>query len=91
MQPYTQNFFERLKITPGMHCLDVGCGGGDVTFALANLVGKKGRVVGLELDETIVGSNQQDCQKLGLSNVEFLVADALSLDNENEYDTKSDL
>ena len=76
MQPYTQSFFQRLGITTGMHCLDIGCGGGDVTFELANLVGEQGRVVGLELDETIVRLTQQDCQQLGLTNVRFLVADA---------------
>lgn len=86
MQPYTQNFFQRLGIIEGMHCLDIGCGGGDVTFELANLVGEKGRVVGLELDETIVQLTQQDCQQLGLTNIQFLVADALSLDEENKYD-----
>ncbi|MGL5941535.1 MAG: hypothetical protein ACRC2S_14345 [Waterburya sp.] len=32
MQPYTQNFFQRLEITTGMHCLDLGCGGGRCYF-----------------------------------------------------------
>ena len=86
MQPYTQNFFQHLEITTGMHCLDIGCGGGDVTFELANLVGEKGLVVGLELDEAIVRLIQQDCQQLGWTNVQFKVADALSLDEENKYD-----
>ena len=86
MQPYTQDFFQRLGITSGMYCLDIGCGGGDVTFELANLVGEKGRVVGLELDETIVRLTQQDCQQLGLTNVQLKVADALSLDEQNQYD-----
>ena len=86
MQPYTQNFFQRLEITSGMHCLDLGCGGGDVTFELATLVGKEGKIVGLELDETIVKLTQEDCQQLGLNNIEFKIADALSLNEENEYD-----
>ncbi|MGL5941529.1 MAG: class I SAM-dependent methyltransferase [Waterburya sp.] len=86
MQPYTQNFFQRLEITTGMHCLDLGCGGGDVTFELALLVGKQGKVVGLELDETIIRLTQEDSQRLGLTNVELKVADALSLVEENKYD-----
>ncbi|PSB10187.1 hypothetical protein C7B62_10205 [Pleurocapsa sp. CCALA 161] len=56
MQPHTQNFFQRLEITTGMHCLDLGCGGGDVTFELAFLVGKQGKVVGFELDGTLTSS-----------------------------------
>ena len=86
MQPYTQNLFQRLEIAPGMRCLDLGCGGGDVTFELAILVGKKGHVVSLELDKSIVKLTQEDSQQLGLTNVELKVADALSLDAENEYD-----
>jgi hypothetical protein len=31
MRPYTLRLFDRLGIPEGMSCLDVGCGGGDVT------------------------------------------------------------
>ena len=86
MQPYTLSFLQRLGIEPGMHCLDLGCGGGDVTFELANLVGKSGKVVGLELDEAIVKLTQEDCQKLNITNIELKIADAFSLDEENKYD-----
>ncbi|MGD1917928.1 MAG: class I SAM-dependent methyltransferase [Pleurocapsa sp.] len=86
MQPYTLSFLQGLRIEPGMHCLDLGCGGGDVTFELAALLGKEGKVVGWELDETIVKLNREDCQKLNLTNVEFEIADAFSLDEVNKYD-----
>lgn len=86
MQPYTLSFLKGLGISAGMHCLDLGCGGGDVTFELATLVGKEGKVVGWELDETIVELTWQDCQKLNLTNVEFKIADAYSLDEVNKYD-----
>ena len=36
--------FARLGVCEGFSCLDVGCGGGDVTLALARLIGKGGRV-----------------------------------------------
>ena len=86
MQPYTQTFLQHLGITLGMSCLDLGCGGGDVTFELAKLVGETGRVVGIELDETVVELTRQDFQQLGLTNVEFKVADALTLNEEDSYD-----
>ena len=38
----------------GMSCLDVGCGGGDVTLKMAALVGAEGRVVGVDRDQTIL-------------------------------------
>ena len=86
MQPYTLNFLQRLGVAPRMHCLDLGCGRGDVTFELATLVGKDGQVVGWELDETIVKLTQENCQQLGLTNVELKIADASCLDEEDKYD-----
>jgi ubiquinone/menaquinone biosynthesis C-methylase UbiE len=50
LQSGTNLFLDRLGIRPGMSCLDVGCGGGDVTRELARRVGNVGRVVGLDLD-----------------------------------------
>ena len=51
MRPSTLALLARVGVRPGMHCLDVGCGGGDVTADLARLVGGEGRVVGFDLDE----------------------------------------
>ncbi|KAF1952476.1 S-adenosyl-L-methionine-dependent methyltransferase [Byssothecium circinans] len=39
---------EKLGIDPGMQVLDVGCGPGDITSHLADLVGEKGSVVGID-------------------------------------------
>ncbi len=52
MLPTTLSLFDRVGITPGVVSLDVGCGGGDVTFELAQLVGPEGRAVGSDIDET---------------------------------------
>ena len=52
MYSSTTTLFERLGIGDGMVCLDVGCGGGDVTLELARRVGPRGRVVGADIDET---------------------------------------
>jgi arsenite methyltransferase len=37
-----------LQITPGLHILDVGCGTGNLTAHLAELVGSEGSVVGVD-------------------------------------------
>ena len=52
MRPATLALLERAGVTAGLRCLDVGCGGGDVTFDLASLVGITGHVVGVDLDAT---------------------------------------
>ena len=41
---------ERLGLQQGWRCVDVGAGGGDVTVALAELVGREGRVYAVDSD-----------------------------------------
>ncbi len=41
---------ERLGIGPGWRCVDVGAGGGDVSVALAEIVGHDGRVYAVDSD-----------------------------------------
>jgi trans-aconitate methyltransferase len=48
--PTTLPLLQRAGIREGMHCLDLGCGAGDVTFEIARLVGPSGRVVGMDMD-----------------------------------------
>jgi 2-polyprenyl-3-methyl-5-hydroxy-6-metoxy-1,4-benzoquinol methylase len=50
-QAPTYDFLDKMGIRPRMRCLDVGCGGGDVTRELARRVGATGQVVGLDMDE----------------------------------------
>ena len=41
---------QRLGIGPGWRCVDVGAGGGDVSVALAEMVGRDGRVYAVDRD-----------------------------------------
>ncbi|HXX91350.1 MAG TPA: methyltransferase domain-containing protein [Acidimicrobiales bacterium] len=41
---------DRLGIGPGWRCVDVGAGGGDVAVALAEIVGRDGRVYAVDVD-----------------------------------------
>lgn len=41
---------ERLGLGPGWRCADVGAGGGDVSVALAEVVGRSGRVYAVDSD-----------------------------------------
>src|SRR5580704_2063606 len=41
---------DRLGLGPGWRCLDVGAGGGDVSVALAEMVGRHGRVYAVDSD-----------------------------------------
>ena len=55
-------------------CLDVACGGGDLTFALARLVGRRGRVAGVDLDRVKLSLARDEAAARGVGNA---IADAL--------------
>ncbi len=47
---------ELLALQPGDHVLDAGCGTGDMTARLATRVGPTGKVVGVDISETMHGA-----------------------------------
>ncbi|HET6762504.1 MAG TPA: methyltransferase domain-containing protein [Longimicrobiaceae bacterium] len=82
MRPTTQALFDRLGIGAGMSCLDVGCGGGDVTLDLAARVGPAGHAVGVDVDAAKVELARAEALERGVANVEFRAADLRTLRGE---------
>jgi SAM-dependent methyltransferase len=75
MGPSTRALLAAVGIPNGSRCLDVGCGGGDVTFELARTAGPTGRVVGVDRDEIKLDIARREAEQRGLSNVAFEVRD----------------
>jgi ubiquinone/menaquinone biosynthesis C-methylase UbiE len=71
----TLDLLHRAGIQPGMVCLDVGCGGGDVSFELARLVAPVGSVVGIDIDEVTIDIAQREALAQQLDNVAFRTVD----------------
>jgi len=67
-----------LDLSPGQRVLDVGCGAGDATVALAHSVDPRGRVVGVDASSTMLAAARDRAQRLGLA-VDFPAGDALDL------------
>lgn len=84
MHPTTVALFDRLGIGPGLACLDVGCGGGDVTLELARLVAPTGRVVGVDVDETKLDLARQEADEAGVPNVAYQLLDIRTQDVETD-------
>lgn len=76
----------RLPLEPGQSVLDVGCGFGDATIALAEIVGPEGRVVGIDCCEAFMEDGRRDAAEKGLSNVEFRRGDAEIALPKGEFD-----
>jgi SAM-dependent methyltransferase len=74
-QAQTYDFLDKMGLRPGMRCLDVGCGGGDVTRELARRVGAAGRVVGLDMDKAQLEIVQAEAAAQNISNTDYRVAD----------------
>ncbi len=86
MRPTTLPLLERAGVTAGMRVLDVGCGGGDVTFDLASLVGLTGAATGIDVDATKIELARADAEQVGVTNLQFRVGDVTEGLGEEEYD-----
>jgi ubiquinone/menaquinone biosynthesis C-methylase UbiE len=75
-EPYTRHLFHVAGITAGLRVLDVGCGGGDISLLLAQLVGPTGQVIGVDRSPEAIETAQRRAQALNLANVQFLLGDA---------------
>ena len=85
-RPPTLALLDRVGVEPGMACLEIGFGIGDISFELARRVGPKGSVVGVDIDDVRVEEARQEAARLGLSNTSFRVADIRTMSAEPQYD-----
>lgn len=74
----TRRFLVDAGITPGMRVLEIGCGNGEVTQELAELVGPSGSVVALDRNEGGVALARARMAEQGIAQVQFAVADVTS-------------
>lgn len=83
LQPTTARLLDQLGIKEGSRCLDVGCGGGHVVADLAQRVGPRGSVLGLDPDPTVLELAAQEVE--GAGNVTLRQGDVRTLQGEG-YD-----
>lgn len=76
----TRRFFLRSGITEGMNVLDVGSGAGDVAFALADIVGSEGTVIGVDVNPDILDIARARAKAENYTNIEFIAGDIRTLE-----------
>ena len=84
--PDTAALFARAGLRPGMRCIDLGCGGGEVTLEMAKGVAPDGIVCGVDMDEVKFGLAKTAATERGVANVEFLVGNVNNWDEPDSYD-----
>ena len=74
LAPVADVLIERARATAGEQILDVGCGAGATTMALAQIVGRTGRAVGIDISAPML-ARARALAPAGMP-VEFVLADA---------------
>jgi len=88
VQQPKQRTYELMHIQPGSKVVDVGCGPGTDTIALAHLVGPTGQVVGIDFNATFLAQADERADQAGVRTwVTHQHADATNLPFEaNTFD-----
>ena len=76
LEPLAAELLDCVGATEGQSTIDVGCGPRGILELLAERVGPRGRVVGLEVDPVHVAMARELVAEQGLTNVEVIQADA---------------
>jgi SAM-dependent methyltransferase len=75
LAPATRTILEMAGLEPGMALLDLGSGAGDVSFLAAEIVGPRGRVLGIDASPDAVWRAIERAQEQKITNVRFTVGD----------------
>ncbi len=74
--PQSQALLQRAGLREGLRVVEIGCGSGNISCWLAEQVGSRGSVVGIDNSGDQVEQARQQAKSRGLANVEFQVGDA---------------
>jgi SAM-dependent methyltransferase len=74
--PGTQAMLQRAGLREGLRVVEIGCGNGNVACWVAEQVGTRGSVVGIDKSPDQIEQAQNQAQTRALRNIEFKVGDA---------------
>ena len=83
---HSEAIFPSLPVYEGDHVLDIGCGFGDTAIKLAQIVGPRGHVEGIDCCDAFLDYARGDAKAKGVENVKFQRGDAELTLPVNAYD-----
>ena len=83
---HSDELLSRGLFRAGERVLDVGCGFGDSTIRIAELVGPSGEACGVDCAERFIATGERDAAAAGIRNANFFVADVQDDDLRGPYD-----
>ncbi|WP_405101803.1 demethylmenaquinone methyltransferase [Oceanobacillus sp. FSL H7-0719] len=87
---WRNDVMERMHVEQGTKALDVCCGTGDWSIALANAVGENGQVIGLDFSKNMLSIAEEKRNALQVEQLELMHGNAMELpfeDNTFDYVT----
>lgn len=76
---WRKDVMKKMNVSLGDRALDVCCGTGDWTLALADAVGKEGKVTGLDFSKNMLSVGETKKKDLDYNQVDFVHGDAMNL------------
>ena len=77
--PIGEALLKQADFKSGERVLDIGCGGGATTIAIAQAVAPSGEVLGIDISPDLTAASTQRAQDAGVRNISFICADAATL------------
>jgi SAM-dependent methyltransferase len=74
-EPFEELLVQAVSAAGGRVVLDVGCGAGGTTLAVARLLGASGRAIGIDISDPLIAAARARAQRAGAA-AEFIRADA---------------
>jgi ubiquinone/menaquinone biosynthesis C-methylase UbiE len=77
--PIGEALLKKAEFKPGERVLDIGCGGGGTTIAIAKSVAPAGDVLGIDISQDLTTASTKRAADAGVSNIRFMCADAANV------------
>ena len=75
LEPHGLKTIEALAPRAGERIIDVGCGAGQTSLALAQAIGSKGTIIGCDISRPLLDLARRRAADAGVANVSFIEAD----------------
>ena len=86
LNPLSDQLLRRAGVSAGQRVLDIGCGVGELSMVAAGLVGRSGRVTGIDIDEGALALAAARAREQGLNHIDFVHGDICTFRTDTTYD-----